>query len=195
MTSPILDGVLTTDALSLSPREAARRLGCPAEAVAIADDCLGELMQAVQCRYVFCRRPISRLGSDTLDCGFGPLVSRHLARHLENCSEVFLLAVTLGIGVDRLLLRLSHLSPARHFVTDALASALAEAACDRAEAWITEGCSCRSRFSPGYGDLPLTVQPALLTALDAGHRCGITLGDSLLMSPQKSITALLGILP
>ena len=51
------------------------------------------------------------------------------------------------------------------------------------------------RYSPGYGDLPLSVQPALLDALDAGRRLGVTLTESLLMVPMKSVTAVVGIGP
>ena len=49
------------------------------------------------------------------------------------------------------------------------------------------------RFSPGYGDLPLTLQPGILAALDAGRRAGITLLPSLLMNPSKSVTAIFGL--
>jgi len=48
------------------------------------------------------------------------------------------------------------------------------------------------RFSPGYGDLPLEVQPALLEAAQA-HRIGVTAAPSLMMIPQKSVSALIGL--
>ncbi|HQE70821.1 MAG TPA: hypothetical protein PK071_06860, partial [Atopobiaceae bacterium] len=48
-------------------------------------------------------------------------------------------------------------------------------------------------FSPGYGDLPLAVQPVLLSSVDAQRRLGISLTDTLLMVPTKSITAVTGI--
>ena len=83
------------------------------------------LKKALLCRYAYCRLPITHPRECVTDLGFGELTSRDLEKNLVNCREAFLLAVTLGAGVDRLLLRLSRLSPARHFVTDALASALA----------------------------------------------------------------------
>ena len=55
------------------------------------------------------------------------------------------------------------------------------------------GCALRHRFSPGYGDLPLSVQPAFLAALDATRRLGITLTSSFLMVPTKSVTAFVGV--
>lgn len=195
MIPPVFSGTLTAEELRICPREAALRLGCPAETVVIAEDCLTELKKALLCRYAYCRLPIAHPRDEVTDFGFGELSSRDLVKNLGSCQEAFLLAVTLGAGVDRLLLRLSRLSPARHFVTDALASALAEATCDRAQAIATQGISCRPRYSPGYGDLPLAVQRPLLTTLDAPRRCGITIGDALIMSPSKSITAIIGILP
>ncbi|MCR5275107.1 MAG: Vitamin B12 dependent methionine synthase activation subunit, partial [Clostridiales bacterium] len=48
-------------------------------------------------------------------------------------------------------------------------------------------------FSPGYGDLPIEVQKEFLPLLDAERRLGITLSDSYLMSPSKSVTAIIGI--
>ena len=49
------------------------------------------------------------------------------------------------------------------------------------------------RFSPGYGDLPLCIQPEVCAALDAGRRVGIHVSDSFLMNPMKSVTAVIGI--
>jgi hypothetical protein len=195
MIPPVFGGSLTADEIEICPREAALRLGCPADTVAIAEDCLTELKKFVLCRYAYCRLSVIHPRDGVTDLGFGELASRDLVKNLGDCQEAFLLAVTLGAGVDRLLLRLSRIAPARHFVTDALASALAEAACDRAEAIATQGIPCRPRYSPGYGDLSLAVQKPLLTTLDAPRRCGITVGDSLIMSPSKSITAIVGIKP
>jgi hypothetical protein len=163
-------------------------------AVAGTEECLQELRSVINCRYDFLRVPILRQGSSTLDLGFGPFESQNLTKSLEGCEEAFLFAVTLGIGVDRLLMRYSALSPTKHFITDALGSALAEAACDLAEARIKGTLCCTRRFSPGYGDLPLPLQKPLLSLLQ-GQKLGITLTKNLLMVPTKSITAIMGIKP
>lgn len=156
------------------------------------ESCLRELQKVLQCRYACARVPILRPAENMLDLGFGPFESRNLYKNLEGCGEVFLFAVTLGVGVDRLLMRLSAVSGARHFITDALASALAEAACDRLDAELKGELTCAPRFSPGYGDLPLELQKPLLNLLQA-QRIGIHLTENLLMVPTKSITAIMGI--
>lgn len=187
-------GTLDADTLILDPREAALRLGCPPEAIASAPSALAKVTAAIRCRYVYCRLPVTRPKEDVIDLGFGPLASHALFRNLQGCEEAFLFALTLGSDVDRLLLKLAKLSGAEHFIADALASALTETACDLAEERICGTLRHRPRFSPGYGDLSLSVQPAVLAALDAERKLGITLTQALLMSPMKSVTAIVGIL-
>jgi len=117
---------------------------------------------------------------------------------LRDCEQVVLLAVTLGEGVDTLIRRAGITSPTEALLLDACASAACEAACDRLQTML-EGQLCKEglyptdRFSPGYGDLPLTVQTPLLTLLDAQRRCGILLSPTLIMTPRKSVTALFGL--
>ena len=53
----------------------------------------------------------------------------------------------------------------------------------------------RQRFSPGYGDLPLQNQRAFFDALQCHREIGLYLNESLLMSPTKSVTAIVGIGP
>ena len=187
-------GRIEVDELTLDPIETAARLRCPPDSVALLPSCLDELKETILCRYTFCRRSIARPREGILDLGFGQITSRALTKNLTGCEEAFLFALTLGHGVDRLLRRLSLTSPARHFVTDALASSLTETACDLAEERLLSALPHRPRFSPGYGDLSLHIQPDVLTVLDAERRLGITLSHSLLMSPSKSVTAIVGIL-
>lgn len=81
-------------------------------------------------------------------------------------------------------------------ILDACGSAWVETGCDMAQAEIAERFAPRfltDRFSPGYGDLPLSLQPAVLGALDAERRLGIHLSDSFLMTPAKSVTAVIGV--
>ena len=129
-----------------------------------------------------------------IDLGFGEITSKDLIKNLGECKRAAVFAVTLGSDVDRLLIKLGKLMPSEQFVTDAIASALSETACDEAEKLIFDGLSHAPRFSPGYGDLPLELQKPLLNFLDAEKTVGITLSPSLLMTPTKSITAIAGII-
>ena len=128
------------------------------------------------------------------------LAGHDIAHHLADATEVVLLAVTLGADVDRELRRLSLTDPASQVIFDAAATAAIEAATDAADALARtyadeRGLFASTRFSPGYGDLPLDCQPDFLAALDATRQLGITLTPSQLMVPTKSVTALVGIHP
>ena len=56
-----------------------------------------------------------------------------------------------------------------------------------------EGISLRPRFSPGYGDLSLEHQKDWFRLLDITKQIGVELTDSLLMTPSKSVTAIIGL--
>ena len=90
-------------------------------------------------------------------------------------------------------MKLSSLSPADHFVADGLASSLCEALADEAERIIKENSDCKPRYSPGYGDMSIETQKGLLELLNAGKLLGINLAKSYLMTPIKTITAIVGI--
>ena len=128
------------------------------------------------------------------------LTGHDMATHLADATEVVLFAATLGADIDRELRRLSLTDPLGQVIFDAAATALIERAADAANAHArayaaAQGAFTSWRFSPGYGDLPLDVQPTFLAALDATRQLGITLTPSCLMVPTKSVTAVVGIHP
>ena len=102
-------------------------------------------------------------------------------------------ACTLGAEADRMIMRYTRTAPSRAVVLDALMSERVEALCDLLEQEVTEGKSSRPRFSAGYGDLSIELQKDIFTALDCERRIGLTLTSSFLMSPTKSVTAIIGI--
>ena len=185
---------LPTEALHPSEEEMAARLRTPIGYRDEAIDTLEkELRKTLRAAMAAIRVPIAEKENHTLDLSFFSVQSAALAKALAGCDFAYLLAVTLGMQTEQWLHRLSILAPAKHFVADALASAYAEAAADLATAKLSVGKILTPRFSPGYGDLPLSVQPLLLSATEANQHLHITLNESLLMIPQKSITAILGI--
>lgn len=126
------------------------------------------------------------------------LPGRDIARHVEGCPDVVLLAVTLGAPSEMLLRRERALSATDGLLVDACASSLVEQAAnvlseriaEEAAAW---GLVATSRFSPGYGDLPLSCQPAFLAACGADRTLGIRATPAHLLVPAKSITAVIGL--
>lgn len=125
------------------------------------------------------------------------LDGRSIGEFLRGAVAVGVFAVTVGMGVEAELRRLSLVDRVAQVVFDAAATAAVERAADAAEASLVaeaarRGLFAGGRFSPGYGDLPLATQGVLLPALDAQRRLGITLSSALLMSPTKSVTAIVG---
>lgn len=119
-----------------------------------------------------------------------------IRKHLEGCEQVVLFAATLGSGVDRLLRQLQITSMPKALLTDAMASAVIEQICDDIQQELAEQLPeyvQTWRFSPGYGDLPLSLQSTLLASVEAGKRIGLTVLESNLCTPQKSVTAIVGL--
>ena len=128
------------------------------------------------------------------------LPGRDIARHVEGCTEVVLMAVTLGAESEQMLRRERALSPTDGLLVDACASSLVEQAANGLNAVVREQAAARdmavtSRFSPGYGDLPLSCQPAFLNACGAGKTLGLHVTSANLLVPTKSITAVIGLKP
>ena len=156
-----------------------------------------EVMPLVSLRLCYRRMEIKHTETG-IEIGTFPLDSRDLARRLANCREVFLLAATAGVALDRYIARQGALSPARALAAQAIGTERTEALCDAFckemnTTLAAEHARLTPRFSPGYGDLSLDAQRALFALLSPEKHVGVTLTDTLLMSPTKSVTAIVGI--
>ena len=115
------------------------------------------------------------------------LTGRSAARMLAQCDQA---------GFETMLRAEQARDMARAVMLDACGSAWVESGCNAAEEELAArfpGRYLTDRFSPGYGDLPLALQPAICAALDAGRRVGVQVTDSFLMNPSKSVTAVIGL--
>lgn len=121
-----------------------------------------------------------------------PFESKDLRRCLGAAKRFYLFAATLGHEVDLLIRRTAALSAADLLIVQAVAATAIEQYIDDVEPTL-EGPRTR-RYSPGYGDLPLDVQPKFLSLIEAEKSLGITLTDTNLMIPSKSVTAIIGVL-
>ena len=159
---------------------------------ALYDECLALYQKAASYKAASVNVKI-RSDGDNVDLGFCVLRSKCLSLNLEGKSEAFVFAATSGIGVDRLIMKHTRVNKAKALVIDAIASAGIEAFCDKVNETLAEKRETSPRYSPGYGDLSLEVQPVILDCLDAQQRLGITLNERLFMTPTKSVTAIFGV--
>lgn len=119
-----------------------------------------------------------------------------LLRHLSGCEQACIMAATLGAGVDRLIARYSRVGILKGAVLQATAAAMIETVCDAFCEELDKQVAplyCTGRYSPGYGDLPLTTQKDVTELLDTPRRMGLTLTESCMLAPAKSVTAFVGI--
>ncbi len=119
------------------------------------------------------------------------LDSKDLTKNLEGCKEAVVFAATLGVGLDRLINKYSRISPTKAVLLDAFGAERIEALCDAF--CYSLKVNSKPRFSAGYGDLPLGAQKDIFSLLYCQKNIGLTLNDSLTMSPSKSVTAFMGI--
>ena len=126
-----------------------------------------------------------------VDLGFCHVSSSALAKNLRDCDRIVLMGATVGLEIDRLIARYGTLSPSRALMLQAIGAERIEALCD--EFCLSLPYPLTKRFSPGYADLPLGLQKQVFSILDCSRKIGLTLNDSMLMSPTKSVTAFMGI--
>ncbi len=231
---------------AIDTAQAARYFGARGEpddrTMTLLETCAMPLLAAATPRAVWLEADTAALAEA------GILQGGDVMKHLENCPQAVLLAVTLGPGVDAQIRRAGVGDIAAGVASDALGSALAEQAADAAEAelrqwaakegkyltgrfspgygdwdiavqplvanalgsalaeqaadaaeaelrqWAAkEGKYLTGRFSPGYGDWDIAVQPLVANALDTVRRAGLCVTDTNLMTPRKSVTAILGV--
>lgn len=120
--------------------------------------------------------------------------SEDISRLLAGCDKAVIMAATIGVEADRMRTRAALRSSLDELIYDALGTEAVEEVCDEFCAGIADRFGeTTMRFSPGYGDLALAEQARIFRILDIPKRLGVTLTDSLLMVPTKSVTAIFGI--
>lgn len=169
-----------------------------AEIESLIEECTAEFLPAAAYKACYERLPISFGNEPVIHLGFADVQSRSLWKNLAGCTEIILLAATAGPGVDRLIQRYSVVSPGKALVFQALGAAAVESFLDFlctefANELASEALYIRPRFSPGYGDFPLSCQKDLFRFLDCPRKAGISLTDNLLMTPTKSVSAVIGL--
>ena len=123
--------------------------------------------------------------------------SKDLYNNLKNCHKVYLLACTLGPQVDSLIRKTQFTDQVMAAVFQATGAMYIEEVVDFVNNQINQiekgkNKSTRPRFSPGFGDVSLEVQKDFFSLLPCS-KIGLTLMDTLIMAPEKSVTAFVGI--
>lgn len=174
----------------------------------LTEDAVKEIAETMNCRGIYIRFPLTVTESDQItydgkslyDISFGNVnfSSHFLGLNLQDCNAIYLFAATLGPAVDKAIQKASRINPAKAVMLQASGAMYIEKYCDclmdyLSEAERKEGNILCPRFSPGYGDIPLEMQKTFFELLQCQKNLALTLNNSLIMSPEKSVTAFIGI--
>ena len=191
-------------AITIDKNEVLRYLGWQGQAYdeqlnALLDKTIADCLACAAPKSVLRTFPLVREAAGIALAGT-PLIlpGEDIQAHMCGTVRACLLAATLGPTVDSAIRRLSYTDMTASVIFNAAATVLIEAYCDdmeqahKAEA-AASGLFGNARFSPGYGDLPLTLQPGILRVLQAEKAIGLTCTPSLILTPSKSVTAVWGL--
>lgn len=181
--------------LSANHKEVMRYLGMKSldgEMKALYDECLNEVEKIANPKAVFVISDVSVI-ENCVRLDFADLESKSLSQNLKDCSQAYVFCATLGIEVDRAFQRYLCVSKAKAMMFSAIASSYIESYCDYLNSELVKDKTARPRFSPGYGDLKLECQERILQVLEANKNLGVTLTQSCMMTPVKTVTAIIGV--
>lgn len=117
--------------------------------------------------------------------------SRGFAKVADGYNSCMLLVATLGLEVDKLLMRASVSSAISAFIFNAVADACVESVYEYARSKLTRGMVSVPGFAPGYSDLELSFGEKIVKKIGADKALGIRFTDGGLMIPKKSISTII----
>lgn len=183
----------------ISAEDLAKYLGNGGEALALAERAIAEVAACAQEKCVEASaRLIRENGTIRVENTMLELPGRDIADLLEGSDAVYYFCATIGAEVDRAVERLKLSDLTLAYAVDLCAGLWVDAYCDELEnaqrkRVKEKGLSLTSRFSCGYGDLPLALQVEFIEALKADKFLGVRLTSGGMMIPSKTVTAIAGI--
>ncbi len=165
----------------------------------IIDEMREEIIRIADYRYTYKIVELNKdeAGSVSLKEGILPLTGENIQKHLQNSKYAVIMAATLGVELEKRLNYYGKVDLTRNLILDSCGTQMIEEVCDGIEeevkAKLGPGYYYTFRYSPGYGDYPISVQKQLVNFLDGYRRIGLTVTPSNLLLPRKSVTAIMGV--
>lgn len=187
---------------NIDQSEALRYLGYgsnkPSETIQnLINECETQLLKVIEPRFLYRTFRATKTDSEiSLENCKLVLTGKDIFAHLDGCDSVVLMCATISAGVDKLI-RVTQISDmTKALIMDSLASVAVEQICNKVDIEIKAEHSTQYqtwRYSPGYGDLPLSIEKDFLDALNAPKRIGLFANESSILTPRKSVTAIIGL--
>ena len=157
------------------------------------ENCIRAVKDCAKARLTYRVLPVKDSKIEGLD-----LQGNDIRKLLEGCHLAIAMAATLGPEAEALLRRTEVTNMADALIMDSAQSSAIENVCDNFESDVRleyrkQGLYLTDRYSPGYGDLPLTSQKTIAELLVAEKRIGLTVTENMIMIPRKSVTCIIGI--
>lgn len=191
--------------LEINKKEVLRYLGYKGQDIDInmstmINECREEIKKVITPRIVYNYKEIKQNdeGVEVINTNL-IMPGNDIKEHLKNSKTCVLMAVTLGNEVEKKTRLYERTNLTKALILDACATTAVEEVCDIIENKVKEkalkeGMDITFRYSPGYGDLPLDIQNNFLRSIDAQKKIGLTVSESNLLFPRKSVTAIIGII-
>ena len=152
----------------------------------LLDVCEAEVISVCQPKYLYKEIPLdSKI-----------LQGEDIKNHLSGCNKAIVMCATLGVAMDNHIRKSQLADMAKAVVLDSFGSVAIEQVCTQVDEIIAEkynGKFLTFRFSPGYGDFPIEMQQPILQILDAQRKIGLCTNENFLLTPTKSVTAVIGV--
>lgn len=166
--------------------------------LSLIDSCIEELKNTVSMKSIYSIFDLNIKGYSIQIGDTFFIQSKNLSKNLQDCEKIILFAATLGPQPDLLMKRYTFIDMTRVAVLQAAAAAMIEEYCDECQRKIEQEQKkkklyLRPRFSPGYGDFDIKYQQQMISILDCPRKIGLTLTDSFILAPSKSVTAVIGL--
>ena len=165
------------------------------------NECIKETKKEIDTKYIYEIYDIKNdLDLNTIEFKNTNLIlkSKDVSELLKDCDKCVLMCATLGFNIEKNIRRYSYNDLTKGIIVDACATTSIEEICDLIQDNILqqmskEGKSLTMRYRPGYGDLDISANKDILQVLDAHKRIGVTVTNTGIMIPRKSVVALIGI--
>ncbi len=188
--------------LKVNKKEIYRYLGYKGETpdtetLKAIDEVLDEMINSLNLSACFAVSNIN-IKDETIDFESFSVNSKNLSKNLKDCSKCVIFCATTGSEIDRIIFKYSRISPYRAVIAQAVGTELIEVWCDLlcqriGEKVKSENLYLRPRFSPGYGDFNLEHQKDIFNILSPSKHIGVSLTESLIMTPSKSVSGVIGL--
>lgn len=163
----------------------------------LLDVCEKEVLNTAQPKYLYKTFDLA-FNEDNIELVGSSVFLRggDIREHLSGCEKAVLMCATISSSIDLLIRKAQVTDMARAVIINSLASVAVEQVCDKVEKKIYDEYKeyyKTFRYSPGYGDLPIDIQGDILNTLNSQKLIGLCTGSTNMLTPVKSVTAVIGL--